>query len=246
MIRAIIIDDEKHCVESLQIDLQKNCPDVEVVAACHSSKEGMQQIKTLKPDLVFLDIEMPWMNGFELLDMLKPIDFDVIFVTAYDSYAIQAFKVSAVDYLLKPIDSSSLIDAVARVKSRKENNTLGHLENLLANHFKPNNSKRISVPEKDMHHFIELSDIIFLESEGNYTRIFIESGDPIFVSMTLKSMEEKINDNQFVRTHQSYLVNSIKISKYIKSDGGYLILNNGKVIPVARSKRNEVKALLGN
>lgn len=243
MIRAILLDDEKHCIESLKLDLTKYCPEVDIVAACISSKEGLQAIKKLKPDVLFLDVEMPWMNGFELLELLQPIDFEVIFVTAYDTYALKAFRVCAVDYLLKPISKDDLISAVQRIHKKASQGT-DRIQELLDVYFTRKHQTRITIPEKDGYQFLDIPDILYAESDGNYSRIHVADKPSLFISQTLKDLEEKLAGNNFCRVHHSYLVNLDNVDRYVRSDGGYLIMKNGAIVPVSRAKKNELKAVI--
>lgn len=244
MISAIILDDEKHCIESLRLDLTKYCPEVDIIATCTSSKDGLQSIKKLKPDLVFLDIEMPWMNGFELLDVLQPVEFDVIFVTAYDSYAMKAFRVSAVDYLLKPISKDDLINAVKRIHKKINDNGTERIQALLDDYFVRQHQSRITIPEKDGYQFLDIPTILYVESDGNYSRIHLLNKPSLFVSMTLKDLELKLTGNNFCRVHHSYLANLDNVDKYVRSEGGYLIMKNGAIVPVSRAKKGELKAVI--
>ena len=246
MIKAILIDDEPHCLESLSLDLAKYCPEIEVCKTLSSSKEGLKYIKKLKPDLLFLDIEMPWMNGFELLEYLSPIDFEVIFVTAYDSYAVNAFKVNAVDYLMKPIDREDLKSAVAKIKAKlftkePENDKIHHL---LDQYFSSKSQKKIVFAEKDRQKIVNPNDIISVKAESNYSQVMLAGEKPLTLSITLKSIEEKLEGMGFMRVHHSYLVNMDRVSQYVKSDGGYLIMNDNSMIPISRSKKSELKTFL--
>lgn len=246
MIKAILIDDEPHCLESLSLDLAKYCPDVEVTKMLSSSKDGLKYIKNTKPDLLFLDIEMPWMNGFELLEYLSPIDFEVIFVTAYDSYAVNAFKVNAIDYLMKPIDREDLKAAVAKVKAKlmSKDNGNDKIHLLLDQYFNSKSQKKIVFPEKDRQKFVDPNDIISVKAESNYSQVMIEGESPLTLSITLKAIEEKLDGLGFMRVHHSYLVNMDKVSQYVKSDGGYLIMSDNSMIPISRSKKSELKTFL--
>lgn len=244
MIRTMILDDEKHCVESLRLDLVKYCPEVEILATCTGSKEGLQAIKKLKPDLVFLDVEMPWMNGFELLELLQPVEFDVIFTTAYDSYALKAFRVSAVDYLLKPICKDDLISAVQRIHKKLNDTGTDRIQTLLDDYFTRQQQSRITIPEKDGYQFIDVPNILYAESDGNYARIFIHQKSPLFVSMTLKDLENKLSGNNFCRVHHSFLVNLDNVDRYVKAEGGYLVMKNGAIVPVSRAKKNDLKSVI--
>lgn len=246
MIKAIIIDDEPHCLESLSLDLVKYCPEIEVVKMLSSSKDGLKYIKNCKPDLLFLDIEMPWMNGFELLEYLSPIDFEVIFVTAYDSYAVNAFKVNAIDYLMKPIDKEDLKSAVAKVKDKLTTKDSGNdkIHHLLDQYFNSKSQKKIVFPEKDRQKFVDPNDIISVKAESNYSQVIIEGESPLTLSITLKAIEEKLEGLGFMRVHHSYLVNIDKVSQYVKSEGGYLIMCDNSIIPISRSKKSELKTFL--
>src|SRR6185503_4732967 len=158
MIRTIIIDDEQHCIKALASDLQKNCPSVEVQQTCSSAKEGMMAIKKLNPDLVFLDVEMPWMNGFEMLEVLGEINFSIIFTTAHDEFAAKAFRISAIDYLLKPIDGNDLKEAVQKVeKKMEEGSSLQHVSNLLRNMRQPMSEHRVALPQREGYEFVDVS-----------------------------------------------------------------------------------------
>jgi two-component system LytT family response regulator len=246
MIKAILIDDEPHCLESLSLDLAKYCPEIEVCKTLSSSKEGLKYIKTMQPDLLFLDIEMPWMNGFELLEYLSPIDFEVIFVTAYDSYAVNAFKVNAVDYLMKPIDREDLKAAVSKVKEKlmsKENGN-DKIHHLLDQYFNSKSQKKIVFPEKDRQKFVDPNNIIYVKAESNYSNVILKGESPLMLSITLKTIEQKLEGLGFMRVHHSYLVNMDKVNQYVKSDGGYLIMTDKSMIPISRSKKSDLKTFL--
>src|SRR6186997_2781224 len=170
MLRSILIDDEPQNAVILKKDLEMHCPAVEVIAVCHSAKEGIMSIKKEKPDLVFLDIEMPWMNGFEMLEMLDEINFSTIFTTAHDQFAAKAFRISAVDYLLKPIDSNDLKVAVQKVeKKMDEGSNIQHIHNLLRNMKQPSSNQKIALPQREGYEFVDVSSIIYCSAEGAYT-----------------------------------------------------------------------------
>ncbi|MFZ1705345.1 MAG: LytTR family DNA-binding domain-containing protein [Saprospiraceae bacterium] len=246
MINAILIDDELPCIESLELDLLKYCIDINIIGKYISPKDGMNAIKKLKPDLVFLDIEMPWMNGFEMLELLQPINFDVIFVTAYDSYAVNAFKVNAIDYLMKPIDHEDLTKAVSKIKNKKESSgeNIDRIQHMLEHYFQLKNSRKVILAEKDKQNFVEPGRIAYIQAESNYSKVFFDSGQPLLLSSTLKSIEDKLEGHGFARVHNSYLVNMDKVVQYVKSDGGYLVLSDNSIIPISRSKRNFLKSIL--
>lgn len=246
-VKAIVLDDEKHCVESLCLDIERYCPEVEVVAALTSAKECLSAIKKLRPELLFLDIEMPWMNGFELLEYLYPTDFEVIFVTAYDSYAVQAFRASAVDYLMKPVDKNDLIDAVEKVKTRISNNgrtEQAHIRTLLDDYFSKRKVSKIALPDKDGQKFVELDQIMYVEASSNYSNLHLADGNTLLVTLTLKHIDSKLDDERFIRVHHSFIINMDHVTQYVKSDGGYLVMKDGSQVPISRSKRPGLRELI--
>ena len=242
MIRAIIIDDEQKCVDSLAMDLVQYCSEVKVLAKCQSAKQGLQAIKKWNPELVFLDIEMPWMNGFEMLDILEEINFDIIFTTAYDEYAVKAFRISAVDYLLKPIDKDDLIEAIQKVidKNGQLPFSKDHL-GLLIQNMKPNApGKRIAIPSSEGYDLILVSDIVYCEADGSYTQVFLNDGKKLFVSRSIKEMDALLMDFNFCRIHHSYTINLDHAVKYFRGDGGYVQMINGKSLNVSRAKKEDL------
>lgn len=244
MIRALIIDDEVNGAESLQLMLKKYCDgDVSVESICNSSKDGFEKILKLKPELVFLDIQMPHMNGFELLSQLPERNFNVIFTTAYDDYAIQAFKVNAIDYLLKPIDPDDLMQAVAKTKKKMELEDLKGknidvlLRGLRQQQFEV---KKLAIPGSDGITFIELDDIPRIEADSNYTTVYTNGGKKFIVAKTLKEYEELLEDYNFLRVHSSTLINLKFVEKYIRGDGGFVIMRDGSQVEVSRRKKQEL------
>ncbi len=247
MITAILIDDERHCNETLKIELKRHCPDVSVIGSYTNGKEGVPAIKALQPNLVFLDIEMPWMNGFEVLQQFETLNFDVIFITAYDNYAIQAFRYSAVDYLLKPIKNDLLIDAVDKVRKKSQHNLpLQQLESLLHNLKDNRRDNRVVLSTSEGLEIVETSKIIRCQSDSNYTNIYLENAATIMLSKTLKEVEKMLQGPDFIRTHQSHLVNINFISKFIKSDGGHLVMKDGSEVSVSKSRREQVTIQINN
>jgi two-component system LytT family response regulator len=238
MIKAIIIDDEKNALEVLEMQLNRFCKDVTVVAACDGGIKGIAAIKKHDPDLVFLDIEMPHKNGFDVLNETKGMNYDVIFTTAYDQFAIKAFKFSALDYLLKPVDILELQDAVEKVKNKKENGGLDEKIKTLFQQLQPQKlTDKIALPVGDAMQFIQPDEIIRCESESNYTYIFLSNGKKITMAKTLKEVEENISGSPFFRVHQSHLVNMNHISRYMKGDNAYIIMKDGTQIGVSRNKK---------
>jgi len=246
MIRSIVIDDEQHCVRSLLSDLQQHCPAIEVVEACSSAKEGMMAIKKLNPDLVFLDVEMPWMNGFEMLEVLGDINFSIIFTTAHDEFAAKAFRISAVDYLLKPIDANDLKAAVQKVeKKMDEGSSVQHISNLLRNMRQSSAEQKIALPQREGYEFVDVATIIYCQAEGAYTKIFISEKKPMLISRTLGDVEELLSPEMFQRIHHSTVVNVNYIAQFLRTDGGSVVLKNGEKISVSKAKKEMLMARLG-
>ena len=238
--KAILIDDERNALEILEWMIQKNCPDVEIIAMCDSPLDGLEKIKALKPDLIFLDIEMPQLNGFDLLDRLGKHESDVIFTTAYNQFAIKAFKTCALDYLLKPIDPDDLKSAVQKAKNNKSKVSTDQLEILLS-YMKADKPRprRVALTATDHLIFVEVDKIIYCESDSNYTIFFLANGEKVMVSKTLKDVEEILEGSDFFRIHASYLINMKHVSKFTRGDGGYVVMSNNQHITVSRKKKDE-------
>ena len=241
-IRCILIDDESDNRENLRLLLDKYCPQVEVLAEAASAEEGIKKIREHQPDLLFLDVEMPEGSGFDLLKRIGTIDFEVVFVTAYNHYAVKAIKFNALDYLLKPVDIDELVQAVEKVAGKLSNRQPDQkLHNLLANlNQQSGQQKRLPLATTDRLHFIPIEEIIHLESESNYTRFFILNSDPLLVAKTLKEYEAILSGYNFIRPHQSHLVNPHYIKTFVRHDGGYLLLTDETRIEVARSRKEEI------
>jgi two-component system, LytTR family, response regulator len=239
MIKAILIDDEVHCLDTLSILLNENCPQVEVMHRCGSAKEGLVAIEKYQPTLVFLDIEMPLMNGFELLEMFPELPFAVIFTTSYDQYAIKAIRFSALDYLLKPIDPKELMTAVNKAATLKNTPTSGQLKMLIDQlHYRENGFTKFAVPTAEGFEMIPAETVIRCEADDNYTHLFLKNKNKITACRTLKEMEEQLSDfKYFVRVHHSYIVNLNEVDKYIRGEGGYLIMSDGTTVNVSRSRK---------
>jgi len=247
MIKAILVDDEQTAIKSLKWEIESFCTDIEVVECFTNPIEAISAINYIKPDCVFLDIEMPEMDGFQLLNELKYRDFDLIITTAYDSYALKAFKESAIDYLLKPVDSDDLIKAMSKVKANKNKNLLGkELQGVLQKLTIGQKNIKLTIPLAGKTLFVYPEDIIYCKSDGNYTTIFFKDDSKEMLSKKLKEIEELIHHHAFFRIHNSYLVNINYIKEYIKNDGQYVVLENGVSIPVSRSKKNILMQLFTN
>lgn len=242
-IRALIVDDEANNRENLRLALESYCQAVEVVGEADSALTAMDHIKELKPALVFLDIAMPMGSGFDLLESLPQIDFDIIFVTAYDQYAIRAIKFAAVDYLLKPINALELKKAVDRVLNKQlQQNQKDQLETLL--HNLQQQEKKIALPQTDHIEFVAVNSIIRCQGDRNYTHFFLKDGRKLLVSRTLKEYVSLLEDQSFYRVHQSHLVNLNYVQKYSRRDGGLLITSDNSKIPVARARKEELLSRL--
>ena len=231
-----LIDDEPNCTEVLHLLLEKHCPSVQINGIFNDSEKALEHILHTRPELIFLDIEMPMLNGFDLLRLCEPLDFKVIFTTAYDQYAVKAFKFNALDYLLKPIDKEELISAVKKMQS----NLLPSLMQLnAAQHIKNNPiPERIALPVGYELVFVEVADIIFCESDGSYVSVFLHGQNkPIILSKSLRELEELLNNSDFFRSHNTYLVNLKHIKKINRMDGWEIIMDNGRSLPVARAKK---------
>jgi len=246
MITCILVDDEPNNLESLTQLITRYFPRLSVKDIACEAEDAIDKILAHKPDLLFLDIQMPGKNGFELLGSLPEIDFEVIFVTAHDQYGIQAIKFSALDYLLKPVDIRELRQAVYKAETRisvKKRNL--NLENLLTNlkDSRPD-AQKIALPEPQGTRFVSVAEIFRCQADNNYTWIYLQGGDKLIVGKTLKEYEELLGPYHFLRTHQSHLVNIHYIKSMLKEDGGTLLMANGEKIPVSRQKRDQVKQTL--
>lgn len=246
MARAILIDDEINSLEALGFMIKKYCPQIEIVDECRSGREGMEKIEELQPDLVFLDIEMPGMSGFEMLESIKGDKPDVIFTTAHDHYAINAIRISAMDYLLKPVDEDELIRAVQKAEIRIRDKTSSKQLEVLLTNIKgaENGFQKLAIPTLEGLNFIDIKDIMYCEADGNYTSIHTSNGSKFVISKTLKETGDIIRHPAFFRTHQSFLVNLNFIRQYIKGTGGNIVLQDGTNIPVARARKDALMKVI--
>jgi two-component system LytT family response regulator len=238
MITATIVDDEPYSCEALAILLERYCGDMKVLDICFSAMGALQSINEKKPDILFLDIEMPFMNGFELLEKLPEINFELIFTTSYDHYAIKAIRFSALDYLLKPVDSEELQKAVQKATKRMQHPHPQQIEILLQKLSRPTIAvNKIAIPTMEGLQMVLVESIISCSSDRNYTVLHLRNGEKIIASRTLKEIEEMLEDYSFARVHHSYLANLNEVEKYIKGEGGYLIMSNKTTIDVSRSRK---------
>lgn len=245
-ISCIIVDDEVNNVENLCSILGKYCNEVTVIAKAISADEGIELIEKYKPDLVFLDIQMPEKSGFDMLRSIPQIDFEIIFITAYDQYGIQAIKFSALDYLLKPIVISELKNAIQKAREKittKQKNA--SIENLL-DYIKKGQkgTPKIALPMLTEIMYINVDEIIRCEASDNYTTFYLQNKEKVLVCKTLKEYAELLRPHNFVRTHQSHLVNLQFVKSLLKEDGGILLLTNLTKIPISRQNKEYVKAML--
>jgi len=242
MIRAIIIDDEVHCLETFSLLLKEHCPDVQLLEQCRSAKKGLEAIERYNPDVVFLDIEMPVMNGFEMLEMFTEISFAIIFTTSYDQYAIKAIRFSALDYLLKPIEPNELISALKKVQEQRHLPIAEQFQMLLKKvQGKEHHFSKIAVPTFEGFELIPADQVIYCEASDNYTQLFLKNKNKITACRTLKEMEEQLQDfSFFVRVHHSFIVNLNEVTKYIRGEGGYLVMSDGSSVNVSRSRKDSL------
>lgn len=244
MLKAILIDDEPDCVQLLALQLKQHCPGVEVLAGLCSPEEGLQAIRTLDPDVVFLDVEMPRMNGFQLLEQLERIPFGLIFVTAYNEFALKAFRFSALDYLLKPLNSSHLCEAVRKAEKRRQIDQ-GQLDLLRYQLKEGKYPSKIAVPFQSGVVFVELSELVYCEADSNYTKLFLVNGKHHLLSKTLREVQEVLEERSFLRVHRQYLINLEHIKMYHKGDGSYLVMTGDITIPVAKNQKERLVQKFG-
>ncbi len=244
-LNAIIIDDEDHARGALKKLLEWNCPEVKILAACDHVDAALEAIKTYQPQLIFLDIEMPEKNGFDLVRECDNISFHIIFTTAYDEFALQAFKVNAIAYLLKPIDEEELKMSVERVKKleAKSISKEALLESISQINSQETKLNKIAIPTSEGMEFIRVDQILRCASESNYTHIYLTTGSRVLVSKTLKEIEYLLSKHNFFRVHSSHLVHLDHIEKYLNGRGGQVLMSNGEIIPVSRSKKAELLAI---
>ena len=238
--KALIVDDESGNRELLTSMIADHCPKIAGVVTAASVDEAHLMLKKEHIDVVFLDVEMPGGTGFDLLNELSQIDFKVIFVTAYDAYALKAIKYSALDYLLKPVDPIELKAAVEKLDaSRAQQEQL----DLLSHNLNHTQDRRIALSTQEAVIFVQVSEIIRLQAEANYTRVYRSGEDPVLLSGNLGHFEKLLQDQQFYRPHQSHLINMQQVAKYVKSEGGFFEMTDGAQVPIARLKKEEVKRL---
>lgn len=225
MIRVFIVDDEINAIKSLEYLIKEHCPKLQIIGQAESVQEAISAIEKLNPDLVFMDIEMPTGSGFEVVEKTQHLDYKLIFTTAYDQYAIKAFKVNAQDYLLKPIDAIELIKAVNKISTHAT--------------YPDTKIDKLSIPTNEGFQLIAFEKILRLVSESNYTHIFLVDGTKYLVAKTLKDFENSLGTG-FLRVHNSHLINIQEVNKIIKADGGFIVMSDASMIPISKPNKQQV------
>lgn len=246
--KAIIIDDEAKARRLLQTLIEENCPELEIVAQAEDVPSAVKLIHQHKPDIVFSDIDMPQYNGFQLLDFVEKADFELIYCTAHNDFALKAFEVSAVGYLVKPVQISLLVKAVEKaIQLGNAKPTITERLDTLKENIKDNALKKIALPVADGLHFVALDNIIYLEADSAYTHVVLKDNSKMLICKKLKDFETLLSNNtNFFRTHRSFIINTDSIKQYIKSDGGSIIMSNNIAIPVARERKDDFQQLFDN
>ncbi|GAB3524582.1 LytR/AlgR family response regulator transcription factor [Emticicia fontis] len=246
MTSVVLVDDEEECLDVLEAELNKFCPDFQILQKLNNPVEAVEYINHTPFDVLFLDISMPLLNGFDLLKQVKQIDFDVIFVTAYDNFALKAFEFCAVDYLVKPTNKESIIRAAERIRDKQKNDSIRqNIALLLANMQKDSIKRRqVAIPTLEGFEFVSIHQITYAKAEGNYTTIVLQGQEKILISKTLKEFEGILNDSAFARIHNSYVVNLEHVKKYIKGESGSVVLNDGTILQVSRANKSKLLSRL--
>ena len=239
MLQILLVDDEKDALEALEWKINNYIDNVEVTM-CNSPIKAIEIINKLKPDVVFLDIQMPEMDGFTMIEKVENRDFNLIFTTAHDEFALKAIKVSAIDYLLKPVDKDELLASMEKIKKSKKGDLLENKLQLLLNNLNDNNNDKINISADGKVYLLEKDDVVMLKSDKSYTTIFLKSEQQILVSKTLKEVEKKFQFPEFFRVHNSYLINLNHIKEYLKGLGGELIMTNGLTASISRNRKAEL------
>lgn len=235
-LRTIIIDDEPDGVHLLQMQLQQHCPQALVVGSYTNAVKALEEIGSLKPDLLFLDIEMPLLNGFELLEKLSPIHFNIVFVTGYNQFALKAFKFNALDYLVKPVDTAELIEAVAKAEKQARPDALQLA--LLQKQLRGEPITKIAISGPHGVAFIDLSEIIYCEASNNYSKMILTARRQLLISKTLKDVQEVLEEGYFLRVHRHYMVNLNHVKQFNRHEG-MLVMDNEDIVPIARHQKED-------
>jgi two-component system LytT family response regulator len=249
VVKAVIIDDEKKSRQALTGLLERYCHNVIILGEAEGVRSGIEMIKSTNPDVIFLDIQMQDGSGFRLLQSFEKIDFEIVFTTAFDQYAIKAIRFSALDYLLKPIVPQELIEAVRKVedlKMARQQNIQENINVLLENIQNPAESRKIILSTAEKIHVVDVDDIIRCESDNYYTKFFFLDGSRLLISKTLKENESLLRGHHFIRSHKSHLVNTKYIRGFVKSDGGYILMSDNSKVPVSRRRKELIMETLNN
>jgi two-component system LytT family response regulator len=242
-----IIDDEIHCIESLVMSLQMLNAEIDVVFKASRVDDALELINRVHIDLLFLDVEMPRLNGFELLDQLGDFNFEIVFTTAYSQYALKAFKYKAFDYLMKPVALDDLKVSIEKYLLRRKNLSKSNEPNMsqFIELLKKDNiiSAKIAVPVSEGLEFIKVNDIVYAQSQNNYSLLILNNGEHLLFSKTLKDVESTLKKYYFIRIHQSYLINPNYMKKYFRNDGGSILMENGKTLPISQSKKESIASV---
>jgi two-component system LytT family response regulator len=242
-LKAVVIDDELNSIDVLKMLIGKYCPTVTIVGQAEDADDGKKIIAAYDPDIVFLDIEMPLGSGFDMLDKIGQHKFQVIFITAYNHYALKAIKYCALDYLLKPVDIDELIEAVTKVSERIRHQHTHDAIDILKRHIQKGvTGTKISVPTQDGLQFIDVHEIIRCEASGNYTRMHLLKNQHFLITRTLKEYEELLTPYNFLRIHHAHLINLAHLEKYVKGEGGYAVMTDGSVVDISKRKKSEFLA----
>jgi two-component system, LytTR family, response regulator len=237
--KAVIIDDEQDSRQILANYVSRYCPDVEVCGFGQSVATGLDAIQKHQPDIVFLDIEMPYGNGFDLLAKTEDMNFETVFVTAFDHYAIQALNQSAAYYLLKPIDIDELVNAVEKIRKEKEQKNYTQHSRVVVDNLRNTSSQKIMLPTMEGFEIAKISSIMYCEAVDNFTKFYFEQGAPMLICRTLKYFEEVLKDHHFFRIHRSYLINPDFVVRYSKGKGGSVIMKNNQELEISPAKKKE-------
>jgi two-component system LytT family response regulator len=241
--KAVIVDDEKDSRQILANYLAKYCPEVQVCGFGESVSTGLAAIEAHHPDIVFLDIEMPYGNGFDLLDKVGQVDFETVFVTAFDTYAIQALNLSAAYYLLKPIDIDELIKAVTKIKEERAAENYKHHAQVLLDNLRAPSPQKIMLPTLEGFEIVSINTILYCEAVDNFTRFHFETGTPLLICRTLKYFEEVLGEHGFLRIHRSHLIHPHHVIRYSKGKGGFVTMKDKRELEVSPSKKKELLEL---
>jgi two-component system, LytTR family, response regulator len=238
--KAVIVDDEKDSRDILSNYLKKYCPDVEVCGMGESVASGLQVIQKYQPDIVFLDIEMPYGNGFDLLDKASDLNFETVFVTAFDNYAIQALNQSAAYYLLKPIDIDELVHAVEKIRKELESKSNPRHAQVLLDNIRTGTNQKIMLPTMEGFEIVFINTILYCEAVDNFTRFHLEKGAPLLICRTLKYFEDILKEHRFLRIHRSHVINPEFVIRYSKGKGGFVTMKNDQELEVSPAKKKEL------